>query len=247
MPGNGSVRRSGSPSCWSAIGARSEIYRWRPPRIRELEGRLRRFDFAEPVGLDELLDSVGGLLRDGIVHTAHPRYFGLFNPTPAFAGVLADSLVAAFNPQLAVASHAPAAVAIERHVLSFIGGCLGLPDAGQGFTSGGAEANLTAVLVALERHFPEATERGLAAVDGQPTLYCSVEAHHSLVKAARRARARGGARDPGDRRAQARRRRAAPADRARPCRGPAPVPDRGDGGQHRGRRHRPVDRAGGAR
>ena len=52
-----------------------------------------------------------------------------------------------------------AAVAIERHVLSFIGGCLGLPDAGRGFTSGGAEANLTAVLVALERHFPEATER----------------------------------------------------------------------------------------
>ena len=151
----------------------------------EMEGRLRDFDFAEPVGLEELLESVAALLRDGIVHTAHPRYFGLFNPTPTFAGVLGDTLVAAFNPQLAVTAHAPAAVAIERRVLSFVGGCLGLPDAGGSFTSGGAEANLTAVLVALERHFPEATDGGLAAIDGQPTLYCSVEAHHSLVKAAR--------------------------------------------------------------
>ena len=92
----------------------------------ELEGRVRGFDFAAPVALGELLDAVDGLLRDGIVHTAHPRYFGLFNPTPAFAAVLADVLVAAFNPQLAVTSHAPAAVAIERHVLAFLAGCLGM-------------------------------------------------------------------------------------------------------------------------
>jgi glutamate/tyrosine decarboxylase-like PLP-dependent enzyme len=151
----------------------------------ELEERLRSFDFAAPVPLEQVLDAAGELLREGIVHTAHPRYFGLFNPTPTFAGVLADALVAAFNPQLAVTSHAPAAVAIERHVLSFLADCLGLSGAGGSFTSGGAEANLTALLLALERHFPEAAERGLAAAPGQPTLYVSGEAHHSFVKAAR--------------------------------------------------------------
>jgi aromatic-L-amino-acid decarboxylase len=119
------------------------------------------------------------------VHTTHPRYFGLFNPTPAFAGVLADALVAAFNPQLAVTSHAPAAVAIERHVLAFLADCLGLEGATGSFTSGGAEANLTAVLVALERHFPEATEQGLTSLRAQPSMYVSTEAHHSFVKAAR--------------------------------------------------------------
>src|SRR5215218_1208509 len=155
------------------------------PADDDLDGRLRRFDFAEPVALEELLDAAGELLRDGIVHTSHPRYFGLFNPTPAFAGVLADALVAAFNPQLAVTSHAPAAVAIERHVLSFLAGCLGLPGASGSFTSGGAEANLTAVLVALERHFPEASEQGLATIEGRPAFYVSSEAHHSFVKAAR--------------------------------------------------------------
>ena len=78
------------------------------------------FDFGTPVPLDELVEATGELLGDGIVHTSHPRYFGLFTPAPTFAGVLADALVAAFNPQLAVTSHVPAAVAIERHVLSFV-------------------------------------------------------------------------------------------------------------------------------
>jgi aromatic-L-amino-acid/L-tryptophan decarboxylase len=151
----------------------------------EFERRLRGFDFRAPVPLDELVGASGELLGEGIVHTSHPRYFGLFNPAPTFAGVLADALVAAFNPQLAVTSHAPAAVAIERHVLSFLGDCLGLPGAAGSFTSGGAEANLTGLLVALERHFPEATEEGLAAVGARPTFYVSREAHDSFVKAAR--------------------------------------------------------------
>jgi DNA-binding CsgD family transcriptional regulator len=151
----------------------------------ELDERVREFDFEMPVSLEWLLDACGELLREGIVHTSHPRYFGLFNPTPTFAGVLADALAAAFNPQLAVTSHAPAAVAIERRVLSFLADRLGFADAVGTFTSGGAEANLTAVLVALERHFPEATDGGLAALGVRPTLSASTEAHHSLHKVAR--------------------------------------------------------------
>ena len=156
-----------------------------PATYEHLDQRVREFDFETPVAVQPLLEACAELLRGGIVHTAHPRYFGLFNPTPTFAGVLADALVAAFNPQLAVTSHAPAAVAIERRVLSFLADRLGMPEAVGTFTSGGAEANLTAVLVALERHVPEATEDGLVAVGARPTLYASTEAHHSLVKIAR--------------------------------------------------------------
>jgi aromatic-L-amino-acid/L-tryptophan decarboxylase len=151
----------------------------------ELDERVGEFDFQTPVAPEPLLNACSELLREGTVHTSHPRYFGLFNPTPTFAGLLADALVAAFNPQLAVTSHAPAAVAIERRVLSLFAELLGFPDAAGTFTSGGAEANLTAVLVALERHFPEATESGLASLESQPALYASTEAHHSLVKVAR--------------------------------------------------------------
>lgn len=151
----------------------------------ELAERLGEFDFRQPVAPERAIEVCAELLREGIVHTPHPRYFGLFNPTPTFASVCADSLVAAFNPQLAVASHAPVAVAIERHVLSFLARNLGFADAAGSFTSGGAEANLTAVLVALERHFPESTVDGLEAVRGRPTVYVSSEAHHSLIKIAR--------------------------------------------------------------
>jgi aromatic-L-amino-acid decarboxylase len=167
---------------WEAVGelgvAPRETY-------GELADRVERFDFAEPVPVERAFEICAELLRDGTVHTSHPRYFGLFNPTPTFAGVGADALVAAFNPQLAVTSHAPAAVAIERHVLAFVARNLGLGDAAGSFTSGGAEANLTAVLVALERHFPETTADGLAALGGQPTLYASPEAHDSFAKVAR--------------------------------------------------------------
>jgi aromatic-L-amino-acid decarboxylase len=151
----------------------------------ELAERLEEFDFAEPIAPERAIEACAALLREGIIHTSHPRYFGLFNPTPTFAGVCADALVATFNPQLAVTSHAPAAVAIERHVLSFLAGNLGLEEAVGSFTSGGAEANLTAVLVALERHFPEAAVDGVQAIQGRPTLYASSEAHHSLIKIAR--------------------------------------------------------------
>jgi aromatic-L-amino-acid/L-tryptophan decarboxylase len=154
-------------------------------KYEDLESRVGEFDFSTPVSPPALVDACSELLRDGIVHTSHPRYFGLFNPTPTFAGVLADALVAAFNPQLAVTSHAPAAVAIERHVLSFLASRLGIAKAAGSFTSGGAEANLTAVLIALERRFPETGSAGLRAVDGQPVLYASAEAHHSLAKIAR--------------------------------------------------------------
>ena len=137
------------------------------------------------MALEPLVDACSALLRDGIVHVAHPRYFGLFNPTPTFAGVLADALVAAFNPQLAAASHAPAAVAIERRALSFVAERLGVPEALGSFTTGGAEANLTGVLVALEHRFPDVTDDGLAGLGAQPTMYASAESHHSLAKIAR--------------------------------------------------------------
>jgi aromatic-L-amino-acid decarboxylase len=167
---------------WEEIGSLPVAPR---ASYEQLEERVREFDFETPISLEPLLTACGELLREGTVHTAHPRYFGLFNPTPTFAGVLADALVAAFNPQLAVTSHAPAAVAIERRVLAFLADRLGLPEAVGTFTSGGAEANLTAVLVALERRVPEASEAGLVAVGAQPTLYASTEAHDSLLKVAR--------------------------------------------------------------
>jgi glutamate/tyrosine decarboxylase-like PLP-dependent enzyme len=171
-----------------------------PGEIRELpvaarvtpetmRAELARYDFRSPLPLTEVVGDLIRLLRERSVHVTHPRYFGLFNPSVRDAGVAADALVALFNPQLAAWSHAPAANELERHTLAALAAVLGFDPGTTAahFTSGGAEANLTAVLVALADRFPEAAEDGLAAIDGRPTFYVSREAHHSFAKVARMA------------------------------------------------------------
>jgi glutamate/tyrosine decarboxylase-like PLP-dependent enzyme len=126
------------------------------------------------------------MLRDWTLHTAHPRYFGLFNPGVRPVVGAADALVALYNPQLVAWSHSPAGNEIERHTLRYLAPRFGLDPAASAahFTSGGAEANLTGVLVALTHAFPEYGERGLRALPAQPVFYVSAEAHHSFHKVA---------------------------------------------------------------
>lgn len=143
-------------------------------------------DFAEPMSPDALLVDVAGMMRRWNVHVTHPRYFGLFNPSVQPVSIAADALVAAYNPQLAAWSHAPAANETERHTLRYLARQLGLdPDATAAcFTTGGAEANQSAVLAALTHRLPEYPERGLAVAAAPPVIYVSKECHHSFEKIA---------------------------------------------------------------
>jgi len=110
---------------------------------RELES----FDFGMPRPLTELLDWTIGMLEHGLTHLTHPRYFGLFNPAPTFPAQCADRLVAAFNPQVASSGTSPAAVVLEAYVIRRVAERAGFPaGAGGHFTSGGSEANCTALL-----------------------------------------------------------------------------------------------------
>jgi len=149
----------------------------------------KRFTFQSPIPLDELSKDVMRLMRDWNIHVTHPRYFGLFNPSVRPAGVIADTLVAVYNPQLAAWSHAPAANEIEQLTLHTFTRALGLnpTDVLANFTSGGAEANFSAVLAALIHRFPTYAELGLAGIGSSPVIYMTSESHHSFVKIARMA------------------------------------------------------------
>ncbi|WP_329234445.1 aminotransferase class V-fold PLP-dependent enzyme [Actinoallomurus sp. NBC_01490] len=158
----------------------------RPVDAGALRKAVSAYDFAVPVPPETAVDEVVALLRETSVHTAHPRYFGLFNPAPTVMGVVGETLAAAANPQLAAWSHAPAAVEIEAHLMRFLGRRLGYPadEVAGSFTSGGAEANLTAVLLALTRTWPRYGTGGLRALPGRPTLYASAESHLAWLKIA---------------------------------------------------------------
>jgi glutamate/tyrosine decarboxylase-like PLP-dependent enzyme len=149
-----------------------------------LRRQLRQYDFTQPLAPLQALEIAVRGLTEHQVHTPHPMYYGLFNPAPATMGIAADALVAAFNPQIAAWSHSPFAAEVERYLIEWFGAHFGFPHTDGAFTSGGMEANHTALLCALAARFPD-FRRGLRSLHAQPVLYASSETHHSIQKAAR--------------------------------------------------------------
>jgi glutamate/tyrosine decarboxylase-like PLP-dependent enzyme len=149
---------------------------------------LAGFDFRTPCPMDRLLLWAIGQLEHGVVHVTHPRYFGLFNPAPAFPAQCADRIAAAFNPQLATSTTSPAAVEIEAHVIRSVSQRAGLPREATGhFTTGGAEANYTALLCALTRANSAFAIEGARAFEGPPVFYIAKESHLAWLKIAHQA------------------------------------------------------------
>src|SRR5215472_16258280 len=135
-------------------------------------------DGADPLAT---LDQICHEMIDKGFHVPAANYFGLMNPTPTYMSVLAEALVAALNPQLATLARSQLASKIERETVRWIGERVGWNTRFDGtFTSGGNEANFSALAMALASHFPRAIEDGVAAIGAKPVLYASLEAHHSL-------------------------------------------------------------------
>jgi len=170
---------------WSRWNASVRDHPVRPTLSeQELTTRMAAYDFERPRALDETVEDMADLLERGSLHATHPRYFGLFVPGVCEAGVAGDALAAIYNPQLAAWWHAPAAAQVERQTLAFFRARIGLPESAFAcFTTGGSEANLTAVLAALTARFPRHAEEGLS--EAKPVFYASDQAHDSFVKIAR--------------------------------------------------------------
>ena len=148
---------------------------------------LAAFEFTQPRSLDQTLRWVIEQLEVGIVQVTHPRYFGLFNPTATYPAQCADRIAAVFNPQLATATTSRVPVAIETHVIRSIAARLRLPAADGHFTTGGSEANFTAVMLALTRACPRFAADGVRAFAGTPVLYVSADSHSAWLKIAHQA------------------------------------------------------------
>ena len=168
-----------------------EFFASLPSRPVQLPLELRKFDDLKD-SLPELgedaaavLDDICGDLIVRGFHVPSANYFGLMNPTPTYMAVLAEALVAALNPQLATMARSQLASKIERETLRWIGERVGWKRPFDGtFTSGGNEANFSAVALALAARFPDAVENGVASIGARPVVYTSAEAHHSLDKSA---------------------------------------------------------------
>jgi glutamate/tyrosine decarboxylase-like PLP-dependent enzyme len=131
-----------------------------------------------------VLEEMAREMIDKGFHVPAANYFGLMNPTPAYMAVLAEAFVAAINPQLASLNRSQLASKIEIETVRWIGERIWpAPTKFDGtFTSGGNEANFSALAMALASQFPCAIEDGVAGCGDRPVLYTSSEAHHSLDK-----------------------------------------------------------------
>jgi glutamate/tyrosine decarboxylase-like PLP-dependent enzyme len=182
---------------WSEVVAQSEAYLGDVESLpvapalnqAELIALLDTFSFDEPGPRINVLRRFTEQLKKHQVHTPHPCYFGLFNPAPAFMGILGDCIAATLNPQLAAWSHSPLAVETERRVVDAFARKFGIPpeDTDGCLTTGGAEANLTGLLCALSARWPDVLNDGVQGIAAKPAFYASAESHHSFVKAAQTA------------------------------------------------------------
>jgi glutamate/tyrosine decarboxylase-like PLP-dependent enzyme len=153
--------------------------------IEEIKMAVRKANFNKPMDINDAVRTVLDFLTKYSVHTTHPRYFGLFNPRPNFPSIIADLITATYNPQLAAWSHSPYASEVESFLIKEFGLKFGFPasEIDGTFATGGTEANITAILCALNHSFPEFANEGIYSIKQRLSIYCSSEAHHSLTRA----------------------------------------------------------------
>jgi len=116
---------------------------------------------------------------DASVSPSRPLYLGYIGSTGLEVGVLASALAATYDVNLAVSGRG--ADLVERQTLAWVAEFVGFPFADGVFTSGGMTSNLTALLAARERALPGTRHDGLGGC--RAGIYCSDEAHHSVVRA----------------------------------------------------------------
>lgn len=150
-----------------------------PPLVNaDLADRLRgALPSAPGVPREALNDAVSVL--EASVSPARPLFLAYVPSTGLETGVIASALSAAYDVNLA--SAAGAADLLDEQAVRWVAEFVGYPAAEGHFTSGGQTSNVTALLAAREQALPGAREQGVAGRRG--TVYCSAEAHHSVIRA----------------------------------------------------------------
>jgi aromatic-L-amino-acid/L-tryptophan decarboxylase len=149
------------------------------PQLDEmLIGRLET-PLPEEVGDVEVALADAARILDASISPSRPLYLGYIGSTGLEIGVLASALAATYDANLAVS--AGGADLVEEQTLRWVADFVGFPFAEGAFTSGGMTSNLTALLAARERALPGCRVDGLGG--RRTAVYCSEEAHHSVVRA----------------------------------------------------------------
>lgn len=114
----------------------------------------------------------------------HPRFFAWIQGSGTPLGAFADLLASGMNPNTTIGEHS--AIYVDRQVVNWCKQLMNFPPEASGIlVSGGSMANITALTVARNSFRDEKIRsKGLRGASGQLVLYCSVETHSCILKAA---------------------------------------------------------------
>jgi len=138
-----------------------------------------------PTPLADLAAYLRDIVFDLSMYPGHPGFLAYISGAGTVPGAAADLIAAALNQNTGGWRLAPAAVEIERHLVNWFAGRLGLPESTGGFvTSGGAMANMIGLTVARSLKAGwDVRARGLRE-GPQLTVYRSAEVHDTVDRAA---------------------------------------------------------------
>ncbi len=149
------------------------------------EDLASRFSEELPRGGRPVAEIIARLERDVIADANkyyHPMYMGHQTSAPLPVGVWMESVVGALNQSLAVWEMSPTATVIEHQIVKWLSLLAGYGDgAGGTLTSGGTEANFTALLAARNKAMPDAWENGVGA--DPPFVVYGEHAHYAVTRA----------------------------------------------------------------
>jgi aromatic-L-amino-acid decarboxylase len=114
----------------------------------------------------------------------HPRFFAWIQGTGNPMGVWGDLLASGMNPNVAIGEHAP--MYVDQQVVNWCKAMMGFPEEASGIlVSGGSMANITALTVARNSFKTlNIRKKGLHETAEKLLIYCSVETHSCIEKAA---------------------------------------------------------------
>lgn len=167
----------------ASMSGQGKVIDWKPPAEEDLNWR-------QPLPQSAALDFHALLekLRDDILPSGlaihHPRNLGHQVATPLPMAALCDLVAALTNQAMAVYEAGPAATMIERQVIRWLAELVGWNSADGVLTSGGAQANLTALLAARQQMAGWNVWKEGVASGPSLRILVSEHAHYSVSRAA---------------------------------------------------------------
>lgn len=166
------------------LSAERPVLNWRKPSEEDLRWQAPLPQSAS-LNLEDLLDQIKSDILPGNLAIHHPHNLGHQVATPLPVAALCDLVAALTNQAMAVYETGPSATMLERQVIRWLSALIGWQgqEVNGVLTSGGAQANLTALLAARQHSQSDTWKQGVAAQ--QPIrILASEHSHYSVSRAA---------------------------------------------------------------